>query len=186
GGGGAMGGVVGWNTAGGGWSVFYVTLPFMMDFSLQTSQPVEEVPEAPASAPFVALRVLVVDDALDNRMLLQAYFEREGHRVTFAENGREAVDRCFGGDAFDLIIMDIQMPVMNGYEATRVIRGLEMAQGGGRTRGGGRTPIVALTAHAMAGERERCLEAGCDHFLTKPIKKNQFLAECYRVLKRGS
>ncbi len=121
------------------------------------------------------MQVLVVDDVEDNCQLIQHFLQQAGHRVAFAHNGREAVDQFFRESGFDLIIMDIQMPVMDGYEATRVIRGLETA------RGGGPIPILAVTAHALVGELERCQEAGCDGFMTKPIQKQAFLVEIDRL-----
>ncbi|MBF0271048.1 MAG: response regulator [Magnetococcales bacterium] len=165
-------------------SVFYFSLPLLLDPATEAAclptAPETLVPDVPtvAAGPVTSLAILVVDDAADNRILLSTIFEHEGHRVEMAVNGREAVDRCFRGERFDAIIMDIQMPVMDGHEATQVLRVMENA------RGEKPTPIIALTAHAMSGERERCLEAGCDLFLTKPIKKNRLIAELQGVLDR--
>ncbi len=87
--------------------------------------------------------------------------EKSGHRVTVAKNGREAVDLTLH-QGFDLVLMDVQMPEMDGYEATKAIRT-------GELNTGSHIPIVAMTAHAMQGDRERCLTAGMDDYLAKPI-----------------
>ncbi|MBF0293986.1 MAG: response regulator [Magnetococcales bacterium] len=174
----AMGGVVWAENIPEGGSRFYVTLPFLLDAGL-AQMPAKKRAEA-LQAPVASAKfsVLVVDDVPGNRQVLQAHWEQAGHRVTLAASGREAVDLYFKGHHFDLILMDIQMPEMDGLEATRTIRGLE------RTRGQQRIPIVAVTAHALVEERARCLEAGCDHCLIKPVRKDQLLSECYHLLQK--
>ncbi len=111
------------------------------------------------------LRILVAEDNLVNQRLALRMLERLGHSVTLANNGKEAVDIA-GGEAFDVILMDIQMPVLGGLEATAAIRRHE-------EKTGSRIPIIALTAHAMKGDRERCLEAGMDGYLAKPIHSQE-------------
>jgi two-component system, sensor histidine kinase and response regulator len=106
-------------------------------------------------------KVLLVEDNVVNQKVGQRFLERLGCEVVLAENGQEAVDAWRGGD-FRLVLMDVQMPVMDGYTATRQIRDLE--------RGRMRTPIVALTANAMTGQLERCLQSGMDGLLTKPLE----------------
>jgi CheY-like chemotaxis protein/HPt (histidine-containing phosphotransfer) domain-containing protein len=106
-------------------------------------------------------RVLLVEDNLVNRQVAQKYLERLGCHVRTAGDGLAAVD-AFKSERFHLILMDMQMPVMDGIAATREIRALE--------RGGRHTPIVALTANVLAGQFERCLEAGMDDFLPKPLE----------------
>lgn len=101
--------------------------------------------------------VLVVEDVLDNQMLTKLYLARKGMKVEFANNGAEGVEKALS-QPFDLILMDMQMPVMDGYTATRHLRDK-----------GYDKPIIALTAHAMKEDRERCLAAGCDDYLTKPL-----------------
>ena len=105
--------------------------------------------------------ILVVDDVEINRELLRVTLEKHGHRIIMAENGREAVDR-FTQEGFDIIFMDMQMPILDGYGAVREIRDIE------QTRNMARTPIVAITAYAMQGDREKCLAAGMDAYLAKP------------------
>jgi PAS domain S-box-containing protein len=114
------------------------------------------------------LRVLVVEDNRVNQTMAQRILEKRGHQVTLAENGREAIELLAGGASFDVVLMDVQMPVMNGLEATAHIRAKE--RGGSK-----RLPIVAMTAHAMRGDRERCLEAGMDGYLVKPIQSDELI-----------
>jgi signal transduction histidine kinase/CheY-like chemotaxis protein/HPt (histidine-containing phosphotransfer) domain-containing protein len=113
--------------------------------------------------------VLVVDDVEINRELLRATLEKQGHRIVMAGNGREAVER-FSQERFDLIFMDMQMPVLDGYGAVREIREME------QTRHLSRTPIVAMTAYAMQGDREKCLAAGVDAYLSKPARAAEIVA----------
>ncbi|TIH13237.1 response regulator [Marinifilum sp. JC120] len=110
------------------------------------------------------LRILVVDDSENNRILLEFLLKDTPFRLRFAVDGDEAV-RIYRENNFDLVLMDIQMPVKNGLEATREIRGYELENGYPAT------PVVALTANDRKEDREACLEAGCSGFLTKPIKK---------------
>ncbi|HMC60610.1 MAG TPA: response regulator, partial [Candidatus Solibacter sp.] len=115
--------------------------------------------------PLRPLRVLVAEDNRVNQMVAVRLIEKRGHSVVVASNGREvlaAIERYH----FDLVLMDAQMPEMDGFQATAAIREREKLTGG-------HLPIVALTAHAMAGDRERCLAAGMDHYVTKPIQPVQ-------------
>jgi len=100
-----------------------------------------------------------------NQMLASRLLEKRGHTVTVANDGRAAV-AALATNAFDVVLMDVQMPEMDGFEATRAIRARERATGG-------RVPIVAMTAHAMKGDEERCLLAGMDAYLAKPINAVQ-------------
>jgi len=108
------------------------------------------------------LRVLFAEDNPVNQRVGAAILGKQGHSVLLAANGREAL-RALEGDTFDLVLMDVQMPEMDGLEAARLIRGRERASGG-------HIPIVAMTAHALKGDRERCLEAGMDGYIAKPIR----------------
>ncbi len=108
-----------------------------------------------------AKRILVVEDNLDNRRILVYRLKRIGEfEIVEASNGQEALDVVKQAPVPDLIFMDLKMPVMDGWEATRQIRKLE---------GGGSIPIIALTAQAMAGDEQKALAAGCDDYLAKPI-----------------
>ncbi|MCP4215453.1 MAG: transporter substrate-binding domain-containing protein, partial [bacterium] len=109
----------------------------------------------------LAIRVLLVEDTLMNQRVALEILKRFGCGVDIAANGQEGVE-AFGKNDYDMIFMDIQMPVMDGYEATKAIRNLE--------KPGHRIPIVAMTAMAMRGDRERCLEAGMDDYISKPIR----------------
>jgi len=110
-----------------------------------------------------ALRILVVDDSEENRFLISEYLKDFGCRLEFAENGQIAVEKI-GLNAYDLVLMDLRMPVMNGYEATRRIRGWEEEQGRALT------PIIALTASALEAELQNAIDAGCTASLRKPVR----------------
>ena len=129
-------------------------LPLITRYSLQD-----------AREPTGSLRVLVAEDNLVNQRLVTRLLEKRGHFVVVAGNGREALE-ALEKESFDLVLMDVQMPVMDGFEATAAIRKRE----GGK---GIRVPVVALTAHAMKGDREKCLAGGMDGYLTKPIRPQQ-------------
>jgi len=115
-----------------------------------------------------SLHILLVEDSRDNRLLVQAYLKGTGHRLDIAEDGQAAVDR-FCVEAFELILMDMQMPVMDGLTATRAIRSIE------RERGAAHVPIVALTANARAQDVEISHQAGCDAHFSKPISRVKLL-----------
>ena len=122
----------------------------------------------PAEQPNKPLRVLVAEDNPTNQALVAALLKQKGHRVTIVGNGRLAADRAVL-ETFDVVLMDVQMPEMGGLEATGLIRDHE------RTAGG-HVPIVALTARAMAGDREQCLAAGMDAYVSKPLRTEELFA----------
>ncbi len=124
-----------------------------------------ETEPAHTNAQVRPLKILLAEDNLANQKLAVGVLTRQGHQVTIASNGREAV-KAWAADSFDVILMDVQMPDMDGFEATNAIRELEK-------RSGGHIPIVAMTAHAMSGDRDRCLESGMDEYLSKPIRARQ-------------
>ena len=115
------------------------------------------------------LRILLAEDNRVNQLLAVRMLEKQGHTVVAVGNGREALD-AIAKDGFDLALIDLQMPDMDGLEATRRIR--EKEQETGRSR----LPLIALTAHAMTGDRERCLAAGMDGYVPKPINPQQLFA----------
>lgn len=117
-------------------------------------------------------RILLVEDNEMNRDMLSRRLVKRGFDVTFALDGREGVDKALAG-AFDLILMDISLPEMDGCSATRLIREAPQTA---------TVPIIALTAHAMAGDRERALEAGCNDYDTKPIELDRLLAKMQALL----
>jgi signal transduction histidine kinase/CheY-like chemotaxis protein len=123
------------------------------------------------------LRVLLAEDNPVNRKLAARILENAGHKVVCAHDGREAVD-ILGIERFDIILMDVQMPRMDGFEATAEIRKLEAAV---RMH----TPIVALTANAMKGDRERCLDAGMDGYVAKPLRPAELLSAMAEIVEAG-
>jgi signal transduction histidine kinase/CheY-like chemotaxis protein len=126
-----------------------------------TRVPMPESMLASSDLPQRRLDVLLAEDNVVNQRLAASLLERRGHKVTIAANGREALNAS-ARHAFDVVLMDVQMPEMGGFEATAAIRARE-------SEGGPHVPIVAMTAHAMKGDRERCLAAGMDDYLTKPL-----------------
>jgi CheY-like chemotaxis protein len=116
----------------------------------------------------IPLTILLAEDNLVNQRVAVRLLERRGHRVVTAANGKEAV-AAFEHQVFDTILMDIQMPEMDGYEATAEIRARERQTGA-------HISIIALTAHTMPGDRERCLKAGLDDFVPKPIRSDELFA----------
>ncbi|MEO0650276.1 MAG: ATP-binding protein, partial [Planctomycetota bacterium] len=133
---------------------------------------------ATAARPLEGARILLVDDGADNRRLLSLYLTRAGAQVELAEDGRQAVDQVSGQDASErpeLVLMDMQMPVLDGYAATAELRAL-----------GFERPILAVTAHALEDDRQRCLEAGCDDFVTKPVDRAALIERCEAWIARGA
>jgi len=114
------------------------------------------------------LNILLVDDSSDNRLLIQSYLKKTPYKIDIGENGQMALEKFTSGK-YDIVLMDIQMPVMDGYTATREIRKWEVEN---RVEA---TPIIALTAYALKEEIQKCLDAGCNDCLTKPVKKVKLL-----------
>jgi CheY-like chemotaxis protein len=110
-----------------------------------------------------------------NRKVAYFMLEKKGHIVTAVENGQEAL-KALETSLFDLILMDVQMPVMDGFEATEAIRKRE-------ARTGGHMPIIAMTAHAMKGDRERCLDSGMDDYTTKPLNPSEVFKKIDAVMR---
>lgn len=134
-----------------------------MALGLSTLEEEEHAPAAsPAEPALQTLKILVAEDSLVNQKLAIGLLEKYGHRVTIANNGKEAVN-LLTSQQFDVVLMDVEMPEMNGLEATAVIRTWEKPRGL-------HVPIIAMTAHAMKGDRERCVEAGMDDYVSKPIR----------------
>ena len=168
-----MGGAIGMRTREGGGSVFWFTLPVPVVADEGESKR-EQPPDAPEveggpAAKRASASILLVEDNPVNQRIAQRMVEKAGHRVTMAGDGDSAL-QAWETERFDVVLMDCQMPGMDGFQATAEIRR--------REHGSQHTPIIALTASVMKGERERCLAAGMDDFLSKPID----LAELHRAL----
>ncbi|MGB9991361.1 response regulator [Massilia sp. SM-13] len=123
-------------------------------------------------------QVLLAEDTEMNRMLVRILLTRMGFEVDEADNGQQAVE-ALARKRYDLVLMDCMMPVMDGYEATRILRAREAEAGQERV------PVIALTASAIAGDRERCRQAGMDDYLSKPFQVDDFKAIVQRYLKTG-
>ncbi len=157
----------------------YLTKPLkqseLLDAILTALHVAPEAGAAAVVAPAAGLgglKILLAEDNAVNQRLATRLLEKEGHAVAVVGNGREAVE-AWGQNAFDLVLMDVSMPEMDGLEAARTIREKE------RTAGG-HVPIIAMTAHAMKGDRERCLEAGMDDYVPKPIQARELRAAVER------
>jgi CheY-like chemotaxis protein len=150
-----MGGRIDVRSEPGQGSCFTVTLPLAEAIKAPTAPATSTLPTLPR------LRVLVAEDAVVNQLVIVKMLEKLGAAVVLASDGVEAV-KAFERRPFDVVLMDCAMPVVDGYEATRRIRALEHERGG-------HVPVVALTAHALEGDRKRCLDSGMDEYLTKPV-----------------
>ena len=131
-------------------------------------------PETAPTRPLEGVAILLVEDGLDNQRLASHHLVRAGARVVVAENGEVALSRC-ESDAFDVILMDMQMPVMDGYEATKRMRKLDI-----------RAPILAITANAGSPDSNQCLVVGCNDFVPKPFTRDALINACVTWAKRGN
>jgi two-component system sensor histidine kinase/response regulator len=149
----------------------------LRDAIVRTLQPMLAWNNAPESAEASetrrSLRILLAEDNVINQKLASRTLENRGHSVTIAHNGREVL-AALAAQRFDVVLMDVQMPEIDGFEATAELRKREFASGG-------HTPIVAMTAHAMKGDRERCLSAGMDEYICKPVRPAELFAAIEKV-----
>jgi PAS domain S-box-containing protein len=156
-------------------STFSFTIPLRLAGAHVEAQPLPPLEMRPAVQPLAqggpdqdedgdgaGLRILLAEDNPVNQRLAMRLLERMGHRVVLVDNGQAAIERITSGAHYDLVLMDVQMPGLDGLSATRYVRQWEQ-------RNGGHVPIIAMTARAMQGDRERCLEAGMDDYLSKPV-----------------
>jgi PAS domain S-box-containing protein len=137
----------------------------MMSLGVGATRKGQALPVAPAPEVNRRLCILLAEDNAVNQRVALRFIERWGHEVVIVMNGKEALD-AMNERPFDLVLMDVQMPELGGFDATRAIRGREKQTGG-------HLPIVAMTAHAMKGARERCLEAGMDGYISKPVQAEE-------------
>ena len=171
-----MGGTIRMTSTPGEGSRFEAEIPFEERALLPAvlpppgARPLREIQTSPRP-----LRILLTEDNAMNRLLSVRLLEMRGHSVATATNGDEAVAAC-AAEAFDVVLMDVQMPVMDGFAATALIRRSEVASGR-------RVPIVALTAHAMSGDSERCLAEGMDGYVAKPFDIEELFATIERVAR---
>jgi CheY-like chemotaxis protein len=159
-----MQGRIGVESEEGEGATFWFTALFTLgseEFFEKTEKPEDDTEDCSLDA-----EVLVAEDNLTNQIVARGLLEQLGCRVTMVENGREAVAQVLE-NSFDIVFMDCQMPIMDGYEATRRIRAAE------KESGRPSVVIVALTAHAMKGDREHCLAVGMDDYLSKPFREDQ-------------
>lgn len=119
--------------------------------------------------------ILIVEDNEMNRDMLSRRLKRRGFEILFATNGAEGIEQAHAQSP-DLILMDMNLPIIDGWDATRQIKASQATQ---------KIPIIALTAHAMSGDRQRALDAGCDDFETKPIELEQLLEKIERYLAKA-
>jgi len=151
-----------------GGTTFFVKLPaakLPTENGLLTSAGSQQSKNNP-NKPLTGCRTLVVEDGIDNQRVLTAFLKVAGSQVDIVENGKLAVDRILESDSqYEIVLMDMQMPVMDGYEATRQLRSA-----------GYKKPIIAVTAHALSSDRKRCLDAGCDDYFSKPIDRKALIA----------
>lgn len=161
-----MDGTITLNSTPDAGSTFQFTLDFTLPDEQTAPQPQhpKDMDELVAALSGMSTKILVAEDSDSNQALIELYFSKTDCTLDFAADGQQAVD-LFTTKKYDLVLMDIQMPVMDGYEATRSIRALEAEQGTGPI------PIVAVTANAFMEDQRRCLDAGCTDYLAKPVSK---------------
>jgi signal transduction histidine kinase/CheY-like chemotaxis protein len=154
-------------------STFCVTLPLEVAHASTAAARIENTASIESPLPAATTRLLLVEDNLVNQKVVLAILRKKGYHIDVANDGREALERL-NAAAYDLVLMDVQMPVLDGLEATRLIR---------REARWDTLPIIAMTAHAMNGDRERCLQAGMTGYISKPVQPAHLVATIERQLQ---
>jgi signal transduction histidine kinase/ActR/RegA family two-component response regulator len=157
-------------------SRFTVSLPFAESSGQTVNKPEEKI-NHPTDQNKENVNILLAEDNETNQFLIKAITRSENWNIVVVDNGEKAVE-AYKKNSFNLILMDVQMPVMNGYEATRIIREIEKEKGM-------HTPIIALTAYAMKDDKEMCLNAGMDDYIAKPFKRQEFIEAVSQRLGRA-
>jgi CheY-like chemotaxis protein len=175
----AMGGKIWVESRSGHGSTFHFTVRFGLPtypeaaHSAKGASVLHDVPHL-----LEALKILLVEDTVVNQKIATHVLKKKGHFVTVACDGQQAL-QTLKRSTFDLVLMDVQMPVMDGFEATAAIREREKSSGG-------RLPIIAMTAHALKGDADKCLQAGMDGYISKPFQPQTVFDEIRRVMERTS
>jgi len=170
-----MGGSIWVESALGAGSTLHFTARFGVSALAAAVRPPRGAPPAAiVDAPLRPLRILLAEDNAVNQMLARRILERRGHRVLLAGNGAEAL-AVLRDEAVDVVLMDVQMPEMDGFEATAAIRAQERG-------GAAHMPIIAMTAHALKGDEEHCRAAGMDGYVSKPISAQRLFDELDRIV----
>jgi signal transduction histidine kinase/ActR/RegA family two-component response regulator len=153
-------------------STFYIKVAYQPVYEgKQRVSEVSQEQKAPQNFEKLAgKKVLIVEDTKDNQVLLNLYLAKVGMKVSFADNGEEGIKKALI-ESYDIVLMDMQMPVKDGYEATKELRSK-----------GYQVPIVALTGYAMKGDREKCLRAGCNDYIAKPVSKSQLMTTVHQLV----
>ncbi len=173
-----LGGFIDIESTLGQGSVFSITVPTGPLAHPTANDLHQSVAHPSHKVDLTGLRILLAEDCEDSQRLIRHFLEQVGASIEIASNGRVAVDRILNSPdqpVFDVILMDMQMPELDGYEATQVLRNR-----------GTTTPIIALTAHAMPTDRQRCLDAGCDTYCAKPIEREALISVCAQVANARS
>jgi len=159
-------------------SRFIITVPFKSGTGTMERSKEEYMnkPEIKRETDAKKIKILLAEDNEANQFLIKVITKSQDWDITIVENGAEAIEKYKSGK-YDIILMDVQMPIMNGYEATKIIRQIEFEKGM-------HTPIIALTAYAMKSDKDICIEAGMDDYISKPFKRQQFLETINDTLAR--